>query len=178
MTLPLVYLAGALLVGACAFWLPVPRFRAWPLLALAALPQAVTLIGMGGPLPTLLSGAALALWGWENRAIPGIALIIGGSLLNLGTMLVHGGAMPIHPATLARIGIVASPGMALAGSKDVVADLPATALLGDWIILPLERIYLVVSPGDLLVVAGISAWLFAGHQEQRSAHPVAKPGAA
>jgi hypothetical protein len=178
MTLLSVYAVAALLVGLAALWLPVPPLRAWPLLVVAALPQLPVIAGIRGPALVLISAVALALWGWQNRRSAGPLLAAAGCLLNLGTMLVHGGAMPIHPDTLARIGITASPGTALVGSKDLAADLAATALLGDWIIVPLHVVTLVVSPGDLLVVAGITLWLFAGRKEKQDARTVASAGAA
>jgi hypothetical protein len=178
MTLLTVYAVGALLVGLAALWLPIPPVRAWPLLAVAALPQLPIIAGIRGPALALISAAALALWGWQNRGSAGMLLATAGCLLNLGTMLVHGGAMPIHPDTLAQIGVTASPGTALAGSKDLAADLAATALLGDWIIVPLQLVTLVVSPGDLLVVAGIALWLLAGRKEKHDARTIAATGPA
>lgn len=178
MTLLSVYAVGALIVGLAALWLPLPSVRAWPLLVVAALPQLPVIAGVRGPALTLVSAAALALWGWHNRRSAGLLLATAGCLLNLGTMLVHGGAMPIHPDTLARIGIAASPGTALLGSKDLASDLAATAFLGDWIIVPLHIVTLVVSPGDLLVVAGITLWLLAGRKEKHDARTVAPTGAA
>ena len=89
----------------------------------AAAPQLPALAGVRSPAFTLISIAALALWGWRNRHSAGALLTSAGCLLNLGTMLVHGGSMPVHPDTLARIGISASTGTALLGSKDMVADL-------------------------------------------------------
>lgn len=178
MTLLSIYLAGGLIVAALALWWPAPRLRAWPLLALAALPQLLIIAGVRTAALALLSAVALALWGWQNRRIAGIPLAVAGGLLNLGTMLVHGGAMPVHPATLAQIGVSAATGTVLVGSKDLVADLTLTALLGDWIIIPLRVVTLVVSPGDLLVLAGIALWLLAGRKEPRDAVVVAAPGPA
>jgi hypothetical protein len=169
MTLLAIYAVGALIAGAAALWLPLQPLRAWPLLLVAALPQLPALAGLRSPALTLISIIALALWGWRNRHSWGAVLATAGCLLNLGTMLVHGGAMPIHPDTLAQIGMAAPTGTALLGSKDLVADLAATALLGDWIIVPLNIVTLVVSPGDLLVVAGIALWLVAGQKETHHA---------
>lgn len=178
MTLLSVYAVGALLVGLAALWLPVPPIRAWPLLIVAALPQLPIIAGIRGPALVLISAVALVLWAWQNRHSAGALVASAGCLLNLGTMLVHGGAMPVHPDTLARIGVTASPGTALIGSKDLASDLAATALLGDWIIVPLHVVTLVVSPGDLLVVAGIALWLLAGRKEKHDARTVASTSAA
>jgi hypothetical protein len=40
-------------------------------------------------------------------------------------------------------------------------------VLSDWIVLPLGRSVVVVSPGDLILVAGVLWWLLMSHQAEK-----------
>jgi hypothetical protein len=75
--------------------------------------------------------------------------------------------MPIRADILASLGQVAAPGTILVGSKDVVIDTSALWMLSDWIILALGAKKVVVSPGDLIIVAGVAWWLLFSHQAKK-----------
>ena len=108
--------------------------------------------------------AVIGIWCAYNRDIAGTAVVAAGIGLNLLVMGFHGGSMPIRANILATLGQVAAPGTILVGSKDVVIDTSALWLLSDWIILALGGKKVVVSPGDLIIVAGVAWWLLFSHQ--------------
>lgn len=170
MTLLLVYLAVAALAGAVALARPVCPPRAWPLLALAALPQLLTIAGARHSALALLSlGLGLA-WCWRNRGLPGGALLGLGLSLNLLVMSAHGGAMPVRAEQLAELGLAAPPGAILAGSKDTAVSASPLWWLADWLPLSTPLVSLILSPGDLIVAAGLARWLAAGRPPRTEAH--------
>jgi hypothetical protein len=162
---------GALLSGVLAFWRRprIPRY--WPLLAVAAVPQFGNLAGLRFPGMFFIAIAVIGVWCVCNRAIPGTLLVAIGIGLNLLVMGVHNGLMPIRADILASLGYAAAPGTVLVGTKDVVIDTSALWLLSDWIVLSLGATKVVVSPGDLIVVAGVAWWLLFSRQlEKDQAH--------
>jgi len=186
----LIYLTIAGLAGAVALLRPVQLPRAWPLLALAALPQALTIAGVRHSALALLSLAFCLAWCWENRGLPGAALLSAGLCMNLLVMAAHGGAMPVRTDQLAALGVDVAHGTALAGSKDTAVDASALWWLGDWLSVQKPPFAIVASPGDLLVVAGLARWLLARrptprstpddlprHEQPAGALPPAAPGA-
>jgi hypothetical protein len=90
-----------------------------------------------------------------------------GVIMNLLVMAVHGGAMPIHADTLARIGHSFVPGTLLMGSKDIVVQSAVLWLLSDWLVLPAGATTYVASPGDLVVIVGVIWWLMFSHVKER-----------
>jgi hypothetical protein len=102
------------------------------------------------------------------RGAPIVALGVG---LNLVVMAFHGGAMPIHTDVLASIGQVAAPGTILVGSKDVAVQSSLLWLLSDWIVIRYGAATIVLSPGDLILFAGVMWWLlFSRRCEKEDAH--------
>jgi len=171
MTMLLLSTFGALLSGALAFWRrpQLPRFCL--LLVIALVPQVGNLFGIRIPGMFFVAIAVIAIWCAYNRDISGTAVVGIGIGLNLLVMGFHGGAMPIRADVLASLGQIAVPGTVLVGSKDVVIDTSALWLLSDWIILALGSKKIVVSPGDLIIVAGVAWWLlFSHHSEKDRAH--------
>jgi hypothetical protein len=80
--------------------------------------------------------------------------------MNLLTMALHGGSMPLHAGTIAAFGQTIAPGTILVGSKDVVVQSSPLGLLADWLVFWVSSgKVVVVSPGDLIVIAGILYWL-------------------
>jgi Family of unknown function (DUF5317) len=158
---------GALLSGALAFWRWPQMPRYWPLLAVAIVPQVGNLVGIHIPGMFFVAIAVIGIWCAYNRNIAGTAVVAVGIGLNLLVMGFHGGSMPIRADILASLGQVAAPGTVLVGSKDVVIDTSALWLLSDWIILALGGKKVVVSPGDLIIVAGVAWWLLFSHKPEK-----------
>jgi len=164
MTMLSLSVFGALLGGALAFWRRPQMPRYWPLLAVAAVPQIGNLAGIRISGMFFIAIAVIGIWCVYNRTIPGTWVVAVGIGLNLLVMGFHDGLMPIRADISAAFGYVAAPGTALIGSKDVVIDTSALWLLSDWIILSLGVTKVVVSPGDLIIVAGVVWWLLFSHQ--------------
>ncbi|MCU0492744.1 MAG: DUF5317 domain-containing protein [Chloroflexaceae bacterium] len=146
-------------IGVLAVWRPPQPVRSWPLLGLAALPQLFVIFGMRSPWLVLVSLLALGLWGWRNRGVPGVALVLAGCTLNLGMMLLHGGAMPIDTDILAQLGYNKTHGTHLVGSKDVALDSFNAALFSDWLVLHFPTFTVIASPGDFLLLLGLVWWI-------------------
>ena len=111
-----------------------------------------------------------SLWRFVVGVLASVVAI--GIGLNLLVMGVHNGSMPVRADILLRtFGVVAAPGTILVGSKDVVIDTSPLWLLSDWIILSLGATKVIVSPGDLIIVAGVAWWLlFSQKPEKDQAH--------
>lgn len=142
--------------------------RRWPLLIIAALPAVGLLVGVHHSMLCVLAIVGTTAWAWSNRQLHGMPLILCGALLNLVVMAYHNGAMPIALDTMRSVGYTGQVGALLHGSKDVIVGATPLALLADWIILPLggDR-YMVASPGDMLLAAGIGWWLWFSGAAQR-----------
>jgi hypothetical protein len=167
MTMLTLSVVGAALSGALAFWRRPRMPRFWPLLAVAIVPQVGNLVGIRIAGMFFVAIAVIGIWCAYNRDIPGTAVVAIGIGLNLLVMGFHGGSMPIRADVLASLGRVAAPGTLLAGSKDVVIGTSALWLLSDWIILALGAKQVVVSPGDLIIVAGVAWWLLFSRQPEK-----------
>jgi hypothetical protein len=167
MTMLALSMIGAVLSGVLAFWRRphMPRFSL--LLVIALVPQVGNLVGIRIPGMFFVAIAVIGIWCVYNRDIPGTVVVAIGIGLNLLVMGFHGGSMPIRADILAALGQVAVPGTILVGSKDVVIDTSALWMLSDWIILALGAKKVVVSPGDLIIVAGVAWWLLFSHQSKK-----------
>ncbi|MEO7910761.1 MAG: DUF5317 family protein [Roseiflexaceae bacterium] len=159
---------GALISGVLAFWRRPQMPRFWPLLAIAMVPQMGNLVGVRIPGMFFVAIAVIGIWCIYNRDIPGTVLVAVGIGLNLLVMGFYGGSMPVRADILEHaFGVVAAPGTILVGSKDVVIGSSAVWLLSDWIILSLGATKVIVSPGDLIIVAGVAWWLLFSHQPEK-----------
>jgi len=158
---------GALLSGALAFWRRPQMPRYWPLLVIALVPQVGNLAGIRIPGMFFVAIAVIGIWCACNRDIAGTAVVAIGIGLNLLVMGFHGGSMPIRADVLASLGYAAAHGMELVGSKDIVIDTSMLWLLSDWIILTLGAKKVFVSPGDLIIVAGVAWWLLFSHRPEK-----------
>jgi len=167
MTMLALSIVGALLSGALAFWRRPQMPRFWPLLAVAIVPQVGNLVGIRIPGMFFVAIAVIGIWCIYNRDIPGTAVVAVGIGLNLLVMGFHGGSMPVRADILRSLGVVAAPGTIIVGSKDVVIDTSVLWLLSDWIILSLGATKVIVSPGDLIIVAGVAWWLLFSHQPEK-----------
>jgi len=165
----MVVMAVALLIGCMGGWatggslshLATFRARAWPLLAQAVLLEAV--LGLtSGPLRTVLAvGACLTVAGWcaidstQARRFPyGQGLIGLGIVLNATVMALNSG-MPVSASALAAAGLSKTMDVARGHLYKHTAMTVHTRLrlLGD--VVPLRLVRTVLSPGDLLMLAGI-----------------------
>ena len=111
-------------------------------------------------LEILVATAALLGWFcWTNRRIAGMFFVTAGVVLNLTTMAVNGGTMPISPVTLERMsGINVASGTSLGYSKDVVRDPHETAMswFGDRFLLPGPLApFAAWSIGDMFLLIGV-----------------------
>lgn len=167
MTVLTLYLCLALAGAGLALWRPPRMPRYWLLLAIAGVPQLGSLLGVWIAGMFLVSVAAIFAWCICNRAVAGIPAVALGVIMNLLVMAFHGGAMPIHADTLARIGYDFAPGTLLMGSKDIVVQSAALWLLSDWLVLPAGATSYVASPGDLVVIVGVVWWLLLSHVNER-----------
>jgi hypothetical protein len=158
---------GALLSGALAFWRRPQMPRYWLLLVIALVPQVGNLAGIRIPGMFFVAIAVIGIWCAYNRDIAGTAVVAIGIGLNLLVMGFHGGSMPIRADVLASLGHAAAHGMEPVGSKDIVIDTSMLWLLSDWIILTLGAKKVVVSPGDLIIVAGVAWWLLFSHRPEK-----------
>ena len=124
MTILTLYICCSLAGAALAIWRPPRMPHYWLLLAIAAVPQLGSLLGIWIPGMFLVSVTAIFIWCLCNRAVAGIPAVAAGVIMNLLVMAFHGGAMPIRAETLAQIGHTFVPGTLLMGSKDVVVHQP------------------------------------------------------
>src|SRR4029079_2391891 len=94
-----LYVACSLAGAALAIWRPPHMPRYWLLLAIAAVPQLGSLLGIWIAGMFLVSVTAILSWCLCNRMIAGIPAVAVGVIMNLLVMAFHGGAMPIHADT-------------------------------------------------------------------------------
>ena len=117
------------------------------------------------------SHVALVVVTLLNGQLRGARVFVVGLVMNLACMLSNGGLMPVAPETLAMAGRVeawkvgaGTAGTRVQGSKDVILSTDQTrlALLSDryWTGLP-GRLGVLFSLGDVLLVAGVSTFVFA-----------------
>jgi hypothetical protein len=172
MSILTLYLCCSVAGAALAFCRPPRMPRYWLLLGIAAVPQIGSLLGIWIPGMFLVSVTAVFIWCLCNRTVAGIPAVAAGVIMNLLVMAFHGGAMPIHAETLARIGDVFAPGTLLMGSKDVVVQSAALWLLSDWLVFPAGTTTYVASPGDVVVMVGVIWWLLFSHPREERNRPM------
>jgi hypothetical protein len=162
MTVVRLYLACTLAAAVLAYWQMPPLPRRNLFLVIAAAPQVGSLFGIRSSGLFLVSVIAFACWCLFNLRLDGVPLIAVGVGLNVLAMVFHDGAMPIQADILTRLGVEATPGMILRGSKGVVVQSAVLWPLSDWIVLPIGSRTLITSPGDLIAISGIVWWLTQG----------------
>lgn len=145
---------------------PNSRHLASAILALALLIAQFTVISFVPSelvvrivLPATIAAVPLVLW--VHRGHVGVWVIFVGIAANLSVILANGGLMPIERSTVVQAvgeerAANYAPGEWVEGSKDVLvgADAPAV-VLGDSIVVGLGRRGMVVSPGDIVIWAGL-----------------------
>jgi hypothetical protein len=119
------------------------------------------------------SYALLGAFGWANRRVAGVPVVLAGGSLNLVAILANGGVMPADPA-------VADVAAVQPRAGEFVNSVPVAeahlGFLGDvlatpaW--LPLHNVY---SAGDVVIVLGLLMLLHAACQRQNAASSRARP---
>jgi hypothetical protein len=111
----------------------------------------------------------LGAFGWANRRVTGMPVVLAGGALNAVAILANGGVMPADPA----VALDAAPG----DFTNAVADGDARlAFLGDVLAtpesLPLHNVY---SIGDVIIVLGLLIVVHAACHVQNAASSRARP---
>jgi hypothetical protein len=110
-------------------------------------------------LPVTIAAVPLALW--IHRAHVGVWVIFVGLAANLCAILANGGLMPIDRATVVHAvgeerAATYTTGEWVRGSKDILVDGDGrAAALGDQIAIGFGNGGMVVSPGDIVIWAGL-----------------------
>ena len=167
-----VALGATLATGGSVQRLTQLRLRRWPLTVVAAVAQAAGallaaygLLGDDGSLVAYAAGVAIsallvtAFLVW-NLHLAGIGLVAAGLLLNAVVVLANG-AMPVSVEAAARAGVATGP---IAGGDDARHELAGDGTrvrwLGDWVPAPWPLRPEVLSPGDVLLAAGLAQLVF------------------
>jgi hypothetical protein len=131
-------------------------------LALLAQLLGVVVGGPFHPLGLVVSAGLVVAFLTGNRGLRGTGLVALGLLAN-ALVVGANGAMPVSADAAARAGVGTADLIAGSDPRHVPAG-PQTRLrwLGDVIPVPLPRVPLVVSPGDVLVAAGLGQLVVAG----------------
>ncbi len=119
------------------------------------------------------SYALLGAFGWANRRVTGVPVVLAGGALNVAAILANGGVMPADPAVADVAAVQARP-------DEFVNSVPVAdahlGFLGDVLAtpasLPLHNVY---SPGDLVIVLGLLIVVHAACHRQKAASSRASP---
>ena len=146
-------------------------------LVVAALLAQLTGTVVGGPVfavGLVLSAVLVAAFLAGNRGLPGAGLIALGLLANALVVGVNG-AMPVSLAASARAG-TAAPAAGFDQRHEPADGTTRLGWLGDVVPVPLPLRPEVVSPGDVLVAAGLAQLVVVGMLTHRSRVPVDRQG--
>ena len=115
----------------------------------------------------------LAAFGWANRRVTGVPVVLAGGALNLLAIVANGGVMPTDPDVAAAAANHAAAGEFL--NSVPVAD-ARLGFLGDVLAtpasLPLHNVY---SAGDVVIVLGLLVIVHAACHRQNAASSRARP---
>jgi hypothetical protein len=180
--LVLVVLLAALVVGRLAGGTAgaarpgAPRSRRLAVLALAVQVLGAVVGGPAYPVGLAVSAWLAVTFLVRNRDLRGTGLLGLGLLAN-ALVVVANGAMPVSEQAAARAGADVS---AVVAGEDPRHELtgPGTrlALLADVVPVPLPGAPQVVSPGDVLVAAGVAQLVVAGMLRAQALSPLPGPG--
>lgn len=163
----------AVVLGIAAGYLLGGRFERlgslgfrWAPLAIGGLAVQIVIFG---PFESLVGVAGLPLYIGStlatlvavarNLRIPGLALVVLGSVSNLAAIVANGGVMPADPGAAVLAGIEHGPGF----SNSAVVDAPALQPLTDIFALPAGIPFAnVFSVGDVLIGLGIAIAIATG----------------
>ncbi len=151
-----------------------------PELALAGIGVQVLIVsvvpgGLGGLHEALhvVSYGLLGAFGWVNRRVAGVPIVLAGGALNALVILANGGVMPADPDVAHAAANQAAPGEFI--NSAAVAD-ARLGFLGDVLAtpdgLPLQNVY---SAGDVVIVLGLLVVVHAACHVQNAASSRARP---
>ena len=130
------------------------------------------LAGLHAPLHVLSYGL-LGAFGWVNRRVTGVPVVLAGGALNAVAILANGGVMPADPAIADAAANHAAPGEFI---NSTAMDDARLGFLGDVLAtpdsLPLQNVY---SVGDAIVVLGLLVVVHAACHVQKAASSRARP---
>jgi hypothetical protein len=130
------------------------------------------LAGLHAPLHVLSYGL-LGGFGWANRRVAGVPVVLAGGALNAIAILANGGVMPTDPAVADAAASHAAPGEFI---NSTAVDDARLAFLGDVLAtpgsLPLQNVY---SVGDVIIVLGLLVVVHAACHVQKAASSRARP---
>jgi Family of unknown function (DUF5317) len=119
------------------------------------------------------SYALLGAFGWVNRRVAGVPVVLAGGALNLAPILANGGVMPTDPDVAGAAAVAPRAGEFL---NSVPVSDAHLGFLGDVIAtpesLPLHNVY---SLGDLVIVLGLLVLVHAACHRQNAASSRARP---
>jgi hypothetical protein len=119
------------------------------------------------------SYALLGAFGWVNRRVAGVPVVLAGGALNALAILANGGVMPTDPDIAEASARQATGGEFANSTADADARL---AFLGDVFAtpdsLPLQNVF---SVGDLVIVLGLLVVVHAACHVQKAASSRARP---
>jgi hypothetical protein len=131
--------------------------------------------GLGGVQEALhvASYALLGAFGWVNRRVTGVPVVLAGGALNALAILANGGVMPTDPDVAHAVANRAAPGEFI---NSAAADDARLGFLGDTLAtpdsLPLQNVY---SIGDVVIVLGLLVVIHAVCHAQNAASSRARP---
>jgi hypothetical protein len=151
-----------------------------PELALAGIAIQVLIVsvvpgGLGGLHEALhvLSYALLGAFGWVNRHVAGVPVVLAGGALNALVIVANGGVMPADPGVAHAAANHAEPGEFI---NSTAVDDARLGFLGDVLAtpdgLPLQNVY---SAGDVVIVLGLLVVVHAACHAQNAASSRARP---
>ena len=130
------------------------------------------LAGLHAPLH-VLSYALLGAFGWVNRRVTGVPVVLAGGALNAVAILANGGVMPTDPAVADAAANHAAAGEFI---NSTAVDDARLGFLGDVLAtpdsLPLQNVY---SVGDVIIVLGLLVIVHAACHVQNAASSRARP---
>jgi hypothetical protein len=130
------------------------------------------LAGLHAPLHVLSYGL-LGAFGWVNRRVTGVPVVLAGGALNAIAIIANGGVMPADPGVADAAANHAAPGEFI---NSTAVDDARLGFLGDVLAtpdsLPLQNVY---SVGDAIVVLGLLVLVHAACHVQKAASSRARP---
>ena len=159
-------LSIALVIALIAIWRTPIIPSHWHWLGLAVLPPLAHVLGYPQPWLVIATIIGFSLWCWYNRAIIGLPIVWVGGAAKLLVISLNDGYMPLYQPTLTWIDLDIPVGTALEGTKVVVSEGGLLWFLGDWIPVATPFGYTIISPGDIILWAGLLIWLWFSGKKQ------------